>query len=82
MECKRGCFSLVGRRTSFHEWSNSHFEMYSKCDIFLNNVCEVFNKTLIGKNDFEHTYIHLDDIHEANSDEARKNESLWRSNLP
>lgn len=49
---------------------------------FWNNVCEVFNKTLIGKNDFEHTYIHLDNIHEANSDEARKNELLWRWNLP
>lgn len=27
--------------------SKSHFKMHSKCDILLNNVCEVFNKTLL-----------------------------------
>ncbi|KAG8380434.1 hypothetical protein BUALT_Bualt06G0014900 [Buddleja alternifolia] len=28
-------------------WSKSHFSVYSKCDILLNNLCESFNATIL-----------------------------------
>ncbi|KAK1425488.1 hypothetical protein QVD17_20840 [Tagetes erecta] len=32
-------------------WSRSHFTGKAKCDILLNNLCEVFNKQLVGGRD-------------------------------
>ncbi|KAD4982520.1 hypothetical protein E3N88_19191 [Mikania micrantha] len=32
-------------------WSRSHFSVRPKCDIVLNNICEVFNKQLVGARD-------------------------------
>ena len=29
------------------EWSRSHFSTISKCDMLLNNLCEVFNKYIL-----------------------------------
>ncbi|XP_051149254.1 uncharacterized protein LOC127263974 [Andrographis paniculata] len=29
------------------QWSRSHFKVYSKCDILLNNVCERFNSAIL-----------------------------------
>ncbi|XP_022865606.1 uncharacterized protein LOC111385451 [Olea europaea var. sylvestris] len=33
------------------EWSRSYFSLHSKSDILLNNICEVFNKTLRSENE-------------------------------
>ncbi|KAI3675948.1 hypothetical protein L1987_85544 [Smallanthus sonchifolius] len=32
-------------------WARSHFSGRSKCDVLLNNLCEVFNKQLVGGRD-------------------------------
>ncbi|KAK1408172.1 hypothetical protein QVD17_39807 [Tagetes erecta] len=32
-------------------WSRSHFSCRAKCDILLNNICEVFNRQLVGARD-------------------------------
>ena len=32
-------------------WSKAHFLGRAKCDILLNNICEVFNRQLIGARD-------------------------------
>ncbi|KAJ9535201.1 hypothetical protein OSB04_un001717 [Centaurea solstitialis] len=34
-----------------HHWSRSHFTGRAKCDVLLNNMCEVFNKQLVDGRD-------------------------------
>ncbi|KAJ9548062.1 hypothetical protein OSB04_020605 [Centaurea solstitialis] len=34
-----------------HHWSRSHFTGRAVCDVLLNNMCEVFNKQLLGGRD-------------------------------
>ncbi|XP_059310363.1 uncharacterized protein LOC132061605 [Lycium ferocissimum] len=33
------------------EWSRSHFSSYAKCDVLLNNLCEVFNSMILDARD-------------------------------
>ncbi|CAK8577484.1 unnamed protein product [Lathyrus sativus] len=30
-----------------HLWTRSHFKIYSKCDLQVNNMCEAFNKAIL-----------------------------------
>ncbi|KAJ9548454.1 hypothetical protein OSB04_020997 [Centaurea solstitialis] len=34
-----------------HHWSRSHFTGRAQCDVLLNNMCEVFNRQLVGGRD-------------------------------
>ena len=32
----------------FHHWTRSHFKTESRCDLLLNNMCESFNRCILG----------------------------------
>ncbi|KAJ9542226.1 hypothetical protein OSB04_028732 [Centaurea solstitialis] len=39
------------KEISPHHWSRSHFTGRAQCDVLLNNMCEVFNRQLVGGRD-------------------------------
>lgn len=34
------------------QWTRSHFEEHSRCDILLNNLCEAFNSSIVVARDW------------------------------
>ncbi|XP_073147584.1 uncharacterized protein [Henckelia pumila] len=40
---------MVDKKKPPHQWSRSHFSMYPRCDILLNNICESFNSLILDE---------------------------------
>ncbi|XP_070007025.1 uncharacterized protein [Nicotiana sylvestris] len=51
MALKNALWKAASATTIDSEWSRSHFSSLPKCDILLNNLCEVFNKFILDARD-------------------------------
>lgn len=49
-KCHPGFYERISQIQA-SSWSKAHFSGRAKCDILLNNICEVFNRQLIGARD-------------------------------